>query len=712
MSSIRETVLRGLANVWGKSIDASSLQFVSGSSNSSPKRGTKGILGAYNQLPWFRAILSKISRSTSTQQWKVFVERKGGKPIRNHKIVGMDQIDRSKAIRKGIRTGDIEELDNHPILDVLNGGNKFLPGSISLQVVQIHLDSVGDAFLLKQRNGLGVVEELMPLPPHWIINTPEPGGEPLYKVSIGNVQESIPAEEIIWIKDPNPVNPYGRGSGMSLSLIDELETDEFAAKHTKSWFFNNARPDIIVSAEGLEKGGTKRLEEDWLSKNQGVMKRFKPYFLNTKVHVEQLNSSFQDMQLIQLREFERDLFMQVFGMPPEIMGIIENSNRATINNADMIFAKHLLIPRLEMQRTSFQEDLVPEYDERLIIDYDSPLKEDDDFKLEVMNAQPHAFTVDEWRELAGNEELEDGKGKVHSIPFNLIISDNLISDPFSDTSNDKEDEEDKERSFKKKAIDLEQQAFIKRVVKALKAQIIVDALTPGIRSTVQSFGDTVISGIGGPDFNIEDPVVTEFLTTRSGNRIRSLIDNTTRKQLRSALAKGLENGETTDEIAKRVNRVFDTATSNRSKVIARTETVRAANFGSLEAMAQSGVENKEWLSSRDNVVRDSHKPGIGLDGTVIPIKSNFKSPITGAEGPHPGELGLAEDDIQCRCTTIPNFGDEDERSFKNLTEKAKVSIWKTFENQRIPFERKIRIDLNKGFEEQRKDVLSELNKEL
>ncbi len=707
--------LKEIVSRFTKNFTSSVFGFVSGNMSSSPKRGTKGMLNAYNELPWLRAILGKISRSTSTQQWKVFVQVRDGKPVRNVKINTMSQEDRSKAITKGLSKGEFEELDNHPILEVLNGGNKYLPGSMNLQVAQIHIDSVGGAYLWKQRNGVGVVEDIIPLPPHWVVRTPVPGGEPVFKVSIGSLQEDIPEEEMIWIKDPNPVNPYVRGTGMAFSMIDELETDEFAAKHTKSWFFNNARPDIIVSAEGLEKGGTKRLEEDWLQKNQGMMKRFKPYFLNTKVSVQQLNSSFKDMNLVKLREFERDLFMQVFGIPPEIMGLVENSNRATIGSAETIFARFVLIPRLEMQRTVYQRDLVPEYDNRLILDYESPLREDTEFKLQVMQAQPHAFTVDEWRKLAGDKELEDDKGKVFSIPFNVIVSSDLSSDTlaFDNVStNDPKDDEDSKDRKNRKVIDLDDQALIRRVTNALESQIIVDALTPSIIATVESFGETIVSSIGTGSFHMEDPIITEFIGTRSGNRIRSLVDNTTRKQLRNTLAQGLEQGELIDDLTKRVNKVFDTATSNRSKMIARTETVRAANFGSQEGMIQAGVENKEWLSSRDGNVRDAHQPSVGLDGMVVPVRANFKSPVTGAQGPHPGELGLAEEDINCRCTTVPKFDDDNERSLKEMTEQVKTGIWKAFDNQRAPFERKMRLDLNKGFNEQRADVLTELNKEL
>jgi len=702
MSLISNFIQRSVAKALGDSNTGSMFSFVSGSNATSPKRGTKGILEAYGQLPWFRAIVGKISQSTSTQQWKVFVEVKDGKAKHNHKLAGMLPVDRAKAIKKGLHNRTLEELEVHPILDVLNNGSSYLPGSTNLQVAQIHIDSVGDSFLLKQRNLLGVVEELLPLPPHWVIKSPTPGSDPVFKVSIGSIQQDIPATEIVWIKDPNPVNPYGRGSGLALSLIDELETDEYAAKHTKAWFYNSAKPDIIVSAEGLDKGATKRLEEDWLNKSQGFMKRFKPYFMNTKVSVQQLNSTFKDMQLIQLRQFERDMILQVFGVPPEIMGIIENSNRSTINSADTIFSKHVLVPRLELQRTVFQHSLVPDYDDRLILDYETPVKEDEDFRLEVMKAQPHAFLIDEWRELAGLDDLEDDKGKVYSVPFNLMVSNELVND-FSLPAPAEPDK------AKHKALEPGQASEVQRIVNSINAQILVDAMLPNITEAIAAFGQDMSDSIGSEDFNINDPKVDEFLSSQSTNKIRNLTNETTRKQIRSAVVAGFEAGETTDDIAKRINRVFDNAQSNRSKVIARTETVSAANFGSQNSMSQARVPRKQWLSSRDSVVRDSHAIGSGLDGQVVVTNGLFKSPISGAMGLHPGALGLGSEDIQCRCTIVPVFDDEDIRSVKDFDERAKTAMWKVFEAQRVPFERRMRKDINIAFEKQRQDALTELN---
>ena len=159
------------------------------------------------------------------------------------------------------------------------------------------------------------------------------------------------------------------------------------------------------------------------------------------------------------------------------------------------------------------------------------------------------------------------------------------------------------------------------------------------------------------------------------------------------------------QLTSRVSDVFDSAIGFRARTIARTESVRISNFGAVQGMKQGQFEGKEWLSSRDFVVRDSHQAGTGLDGMVVGINSNFKSPISGAEGPHPGSLGVASEDINCRCSVLPVF----KLGGKEFTEAQKKAIWKTFEAQRAPFERELVRNMRKAFKLQRFEVLQKLN---
>src|SRR5262249_40034448 len=118
-----------------------------------------------------------------------------------------------------------------------------------------------------------------------------------------------------------------------------------------------------------------------------------------------------------LRSFERDLIMQLPGIPPEMLGVLINSNRSTIDGSGYIFDSQVIRPRLEFRRNELQEKLVPEYDERLILDYVDPVSDDQALQLDAAKAFPGALSVDEQRERAGLPALPNGTGKVHMVPI-------------------------------------------------------------------------------------------------------------------------------------------------------------------------------------------------------------------------------------------------------------------------------------------------------
>jgi HK97 family phage portal protein len=229
----------------------------------------------------------------------------------------------------------------------------------------------------------------------------------------GAWQQQIPANEVLWIQNPNPADPYGRGTGLGKAIDDEIALDEYAAKHTASFFKNSARPDLIV----MPKDGSNFTDTDkavfqqfWNEQLQGFWRGFKPLFLKTPVEVKTLDQNFRNMQLKELRDQERDTIIQTWGVPPELFGIVTSSNRSTIDMAPFIFATYVLVPRLERMRDTLQARLIPEYDESIILDYVSPVPEDRLFKQSVMNGQPGAFYANEFRELAGlppEDELDE-----------------------------------------------------------------------------------------------------------------------------------------------------------------------------------------------------------------------------------------------------------------------------------------------------------------
>lgn len=394
-----------------------------GSVGEPPKRGTAEYLKAYSTHPLLRAATERVATAVASVRFTLAARKgKGGKAVRFDDWVHASHADRQKIRKDLARTRELIEIEEHPMLEGLRRGNSMLTGLAVRSLTSVYLDTLGEVYWLKQRNAAGVPHAFWPVPPSWVQETATPL-RPEYRLSYRGWNVNIPDTEILSWTIPDPLNPYARGSGLAQSLGDELDTDEFASKFIRSFFWNRGVPNVMVFGEGITPDVAKMMEARWRAKYKTPEDQARPFFTNAKVDVKEIGQTFQHMELNELRRYERDLVIQTFGLPPEVMGIIENSNRATIDAADYLMARYVVAPRCDVMREVFQARLVPEYDERLVCDYVSPVQEDTAFRLQAMQAAPWAPTVDEWRTLQGLPEKEDGSGAVHMVPFSLVPTD-------------------------------------------------------------------------------------------------------------------------------------------------------------------------------------------------------------------------------------------------------------------------------------------------
>lgn len=146
---------------------------------------------------------------------------------------------------------------------------------------------------------------------------------------------------------------------------------------------------------------------------------------------------------------------------------------------------------------------------------------------------------------------------------------------------------------------------------------------------------------------IEQYFQTDIFNTAQG------ITETTQDLIRQIFTDAYALGEGIEDIVKKLE---NTELSRmRSRMIARTESVTAANTGAVIVAKSTGLDlNKEWLSASDNRVRLHH---VHLDRQVVPLDGYFHD--HGVTMQHPGarvqESGLPVPPgmvINCRCTTI------------------------------------------------------------
>ena len=146
--------------------------------------------------------------------------------------------------------------------------------------------------------------------------------------------------------------------------------------------------------------------------------------------------------------------------------------------------------------------------------------------------------------------------------------------------------------------------------------------------------------------------------------------------IKQSVGVGLSQGDRYDTMTRRIAETLAGADGaggyyGKAVRIARTEAHRVREAGNSDAAAAlqekaalAGYQMlKRWNTMKDERVRPnrryktksgwkSGKPGFynhaAMDGVEIPISEDFKLP-SGASGPAPGKMGVAGEDINCRC---------------------------------------------------------------
>ena len=121
-----------------------------------------------------------------------------------------------------------------------------------------------------------------------------------------------------------------------------------------------------------------------------------------------------------------------------------------------------------------------------------------------------------------------------------------------------------------------------------------------------------------------------------------------RRKITSAVTQGILQGESMDDVAKRLQRVTE---MNRNAAIrnARTAVTGAENAGRISGFERAenmGIKMlKQWMATHDSRTRHSHRD---LDGEEVEVKEEFGNGLM-----YPGDPdGDASETYNCRCALI------------------------------------------------------------
>lgn len=309
-----------------------------------------------------------------------------------------------------------EAIEEHELYNLLDNPCPTFPeidGWTLRYLTFVYKQLTGECAWLKVRDGNKIIA-LLPIPKMWIIRTPTVNNHTFLVNPYGEtsgVSLTVDAKDIVWFKDINVADPYGRGKGRAESVADEIETDEYASKYQKNFFFNDATPPYVVTGYQGNQQGADQIKKSLMQKISGFLHAREPAVLTGNVDIKTVGIAPKELDMVESRKFLRDECLQHFQIPPEIMGIIENSNRATIDSSFYLFAKNVVKPELEWFERIVNRQLCPEYDIDLCCKHDFNIAEDEELKLRVyqFGVQYGAITTEQYCEAFGiNPDVKDG----------------------------------------------------------------------------------------------------------------------------------------------------------------------------------------------------------------------------------------------------------------------------------------------------------------
>ena len=204
-----------------------------------------------------------------------------------------------------------------------------------------------------------------------------------------------------------------------------------------------------------------------------------------------------------------------------------------------------------------------------------------------------------------------------------------------------------------------QQYIDSKDIDAITSAGLYDVLKPLYMDAGITYGAKVISYLRKQKarqpigFNkLMTDLINNFFRVDLLNMVENITDYT-KELIRNILITAYPQGLSFNDIVKELQKLSFTAA--RARLIARTETVAAANTGAHLAVKTTGIKhNKVWVAAHDNRTRRTPRDKfdhLHMDGVTIPEDDFFN--VSGEILLFPGDRkhgASAGNVINCRCT--------------------------------------------------------------
>lgn len=578
-----------------------------------------------------------------------------------------------------------EPWPDHPMASLMRSVNPYMTMMELMEYTCMSAELTGNAYWALETLGGSEPAEIWPLEPGKmkVLQSREKFVD-RYVYDVDGREITYLPEEIVHFRYPSPISMhYGQGSVEAGKL--PIAADLLSLAFNKNFFQNSARPDaMLMSKVPLRNEDRIRIRASWKKMHQGVQNSHKLALLEGDMEYKEIVRSHRDMEFVQLRKMNREEILSVFGVPPIIVGLLEHANYSNAKEQKRLFWENTLIPKLtklaDIMTMRFAQ-ITGLMNAVVLPDFSGveALRED-----ELQRSQTARNYVEIGVPI---NQVIDRLG----LPFEPVEGGDVPRQPvpqmalsFESGKKAAPEEVETKRLSAWRRWDAELGEFEEGFKTAMRRffggqrerqlarlrdrfqkqdvgiflleddeeeRRLYRYVNGRIRRTFAHFGRRAAASVNeSVSFDLQNPRALDYIERKS-LKLAADVNAATKADIKDAIEEGFSESETIDQIAKRINESFDFADKVRSERIARTEVISASNGGAMEGFRQTGVRKKEWLSARDEKVRDTH---AALDRhEAVGLNESFISP-SGARLKFPGDPDAPpEEIINCRCTILP-----------------------------------------------------------
>jgi HK97 family phage portal protein len=624
------------------------------------------------------------------------------------------------AVERRTGPGEFEPVEEgHPWLQLLRRPNDYMPPLEVWQWALLNRDLWYGAHFAVEHGPRGVPVALHPIFPSYGSVTMQIDGRGALRGwrfdRADGQQVSLAPEDVIRVAHESP---FERGRATTLIEAAAYEIDQHLAQsiYARDAAEDQGMPEVILEAEEqVDPADGNRISRLFAQKYRSGNRRGVPW-TSGGLEAKQFQLSQRDQQFFEMTQMTKSQLYEIFEVQESLFS--DQAYATGMDGAFRAFALNTVQPNVEIVVSQLEHgfERIFEADPaalRIAVPDTVPTDRKLQAELDDIRIKNGTRTINEARRRDGNEEVDGGDEPLVGATVQALdmvtgetpdgasgdgggSRSELLGQEGSDAEDDEADrrarlwrqrEAQREdhyapmrRATREHLGDIasEAAAAVRGASSGDEADTAVAALSEDVRQATRALFRQIYERVL-PDFasevmdKLEDERVARqrapgdwqeevdtFLDEEGGELIQG-VSTQTLAQIIAVVRQGVEEGEGTESIAKRIEETMPGTNRVRARRIARTEVIRASNKGALEGARASAEEQdltlqKEWIATADTRTRDDHEDA---DGQTVGLEELFE--VGAYSAPYPAAATLPpSQSVNCRCTHAFAPAEDDE----------------------------------------------------